>query len=78
MAFDAVLLWFRRDLRLDDQAALYQALRQGRRVYCVFVFDREILDALPPGPERRVAFIHGAVTALQAGLAAAGGGLLVL
>ena len=31
-----------RDLRADDHAALYHALRQCRQVHCVFVFDREI------------------------------------
>ena len=38
------LMWFRRDLRVDDNAALYQALRACRQVVCVFVFDRAILD----------------------------------
>ena len=43
---DSALVWFRRDLRLDDHAALYHALKQARRVYCAFVFDRDILDPL--------------------------------
>jgi len=37
----------RRDLRCDDHAALYHALRRFERVYCAFVFDTDILDALP-------------------------------
>ena len=41
---DAILVWFRRDLRDTDHAALCEALRRGRRVYCAFVFDREILE----------------------------------
>ena len=44
--FDAGLVWFRRDLRAHDHAALYHALRSCRQVWCVFVFDQEILDAL--------------------------------
>ena len=44
------LVWFRRDLRVHDQAALYHALRAAEQVWCVFVFDRDILDAL--GGER--------------------------
>jgi hypothetical protein len=38
------LMWFRRDLRVDDNAALYQALRTCRQVVCVFVFDKAMLD----------------------------------
>ena len=44
---DSALVWLRRDLRVDDHAALYHALRAARRVWCGFVFDREILDPLP-------------------------------
>ena len=43
------LVWFRRDLRLDDNAALGRALATSPRVFCVFVFGTEILDALEPG-----------------------------
>ena len=56
--FDSVMVWFRRDLRADDHAALMQATRRARRVHCAFVFDREILDALPDRRDRRVEFIH--------------------
>ena len=56
-ALDRALLWFRRDLRADDHAALYHALRAARQVWCLFVFDRDILDALPRR-DRRVEFIH--------------------
>ena len=50
-------MWFRRDLRADDNAALYHALRAARQVWCVFVFDRDILDPLPRA-DRRVEFIR--------------------
>ena len=40
------LVWFRRDLRVHDHAALYHALRAAQQVWCVFVFDRDILDPL--------------------------------
>jgi DNA photolyase len=46
MPADAALVWFRRDLRDYDHAALYQALRSHPRVFCAFCFDTEILDAL--------------------------------
>ncbi len=75
---DTALVWFRRDLRADDHAALYHALKRHRRVYCAFVLDRDILDALPRA-DRRVAFILDALRVLDADLArlADGAGLLV-
>ena len=73
----AALVWFRRDLRDVDHAALYHALRRHDRVHCAFVFDTEILDALPGRMDRRVEFIHGSVVALDAALRARGGGLIV-
>jgi deoxyribodipyrimidine photo-lyase len=57
---DSALVWFRRDLRADDHAALYHALKAARRVWCVFVLDREILDPLLARglkADRRVEFI---------------------
>jgi len=68
---DAALVWFRRDLRADDHAALYHALTSARRVWCVFVFDTAILDPLPR-VDRRVEFIVAAVRELSADLAALG------
>ena len=67
--YKRVLLWFRRDLRVADQAALHHALKSAEQVFCVFVFDRDILDALPRG-DRRVEFIWAALTALDADLRA--------
>jgi deoxyribodipyrimidine photo-lyase len=71
------LVWFRRDLRLHDHAALSRALAVSRRVYCVFVFDREILDGLER-VDRRVEFIWHSVRELDAALRRHGGALLVL
>ena len=70
------LVWLRRDLRLDDHAALYHALRACRQVLCVFVYDRTILDGLPRR-DRRVQFIHESVAELAARLRALGSGLIV-
>ena len=72
------LVWFRRDLRCDDHAALSHALGDARRVYCAFVYDREILDALAERRDRRVEFIRDALLELDAGLRALGGGLIVV
>jgi deoxyribodipyrimidine photo-lyase len=68
---DRALVWFRRDLRADDHAALHHALRAAREVWCVFVFDREILDALPRR-DRRVEFIRDSVEELSRTLATLG------
>ena len=76
--YSRALVWFRRDLRDFDHAALYHALKSARQVACVFVFDREILDALPNPADRRVEFIHASVIELQQALEARGGGLIVL
>ena len=73
---DRALVWFRRDLRADDHAALHHALRHARQVWCVFVFDTTILDDLPRA-DRRVEFIHQGVQELDQRLRALGGGLLV-
>ena len=78
---DAALVWFRRDLRDFDHAALHHALRQSQRVYCVFVFDTDILEALHDNSmtfDRRLAYIHAALVELDAGLRAMGGALIVL
>ena len=80
----AALVWLRRDLRCDDHSALYYALRRFPRVYCAFVFDTDILDALPTRCDRRVEFIHASVLELHQRLqqlawehGVPGGGLIV-
>jgi deoxyribodipyrimidine photo-lyase len=65
------LVWMRRDLRADDHAALYHALRAAERVWCAFVFDRAILDPLPRA-DRRVEFIRDSLAGLDAELRALG------
>ena len=65
--FDTGLMWFRRDLRTDDNAALYHALKRCKAVHCVFVFDREILDSLLKA-DRRVEFIRESLVELDASI----------
>ena len=62
---DAVLVWLRRDLRADDNAALHHALKRARRVHCVFVFDTTILDRLQDRDDRRVEFILASLIELD-------------
>ncbi len=73
-----VLVWYRRDLRLTDHAALSRALEASGAVYCAFCFDTEILDLLPERFDRRVEFIWHAARELDDALAERGGGLIVL
>lgn len=71
------IFWFRRDLRLDDNAGLYHALRSGQPVQCVFIFDTDILDQLEDKNDRRVVFIHRQIKKLSDELNALGSSLLV-
>jgi deoxyribodipyrimidine photo-lyase len=73
----SALVWFRRDLRDFDHAALHAALSAHASVHCAFVFDAEILDALPRR-DRRVEFILESVRELKGVLESCGGGLHVL
>ena len=65
------LMWFRRDLRSSDNTALHHALRQCRQVWCVFVFDQDILAPLPRA-DRRVEFIRESLLSLDRQLHALG------
>ena len=66
------LIWFRRDLRLADNAALYHAAQHCKTLYCVFVFDDSILTALPH-VDRRVEFICQSVAELDEAIRHAAG-----
>ena len=65
--YPAGMMWFRRDLRASDNAALFHALKSCRHVHCVFVFDSAILDPLPRR-DRRVEFIRESLVELDARL----------
>ena len=59
------ILWFRRDLRLKDNAALYHALKSNNPIVPIFIFDKNILDKLEEKADRRVEFIHAALEEMQ-------------
>lgn len=59
------VFWFRRDLRLDDNAGLHHALTSGFPVLPIFIFDKEILDKLENKRDRRVDYLHQALTQLN-------------
>jgi len=72
------ICWFRRDLRLNDHAALYHALKESQSVQCVFVFDTSILEKLTDPQDRRVEFIWHSLSELNVRLQSVGSRLQVL
>ncbi len=60
-----IVFWFRRDLRLEDNAGLYQALQSGHPVLPLFIFDTDILSSLEDKDDRRVEFIYNALAEMQ-------------
>lgn len=69
--------WFRRDLRLDDNAALYHALKSNHPVLPIFIFDKNILDKLEDKSDKRVAFIHQTIVDLKGKLEKLGSTLFI-
>ena len=67
------IMWFRRDIRLKDNRALEAALAGGLMVLPLFIFDTVILDQLPSREDKRVSFIHKALTNLNSDIAAHAG-----
>ena len=65
MKEEIAIFWFRRDLRLDDNAGLFRALKSGLKVLPLFIFDKNILDKLEEKKDRRVDFIHQAVFSIK-------------
>jgi len=51
------IFWFRRDLRLEDNKGLHEALQSGNKVIPLFIFDEDILENLPK-TDARVTFIY--------------------
>jgi len=72
------VFWFRRDLRLKDNAGLYHALKSGLPVLPIFIFDTHILNNLSSAKDRRVQFIHETIVSLKQELNKLGSDLLVL
>lgn len=70
--------WYRRDLRIDDNASLYHALQSGYKVLPIFIFDKNILADLENKNDKRVSFIYDQVQRLKHELELIGSSLLVL
>jgi deoxyribodipyrimidine photo-lyase len=72
------IFWFRRDLRLEDNTALFYALQSELPVLPIFIFDTNILDKLENKADARVQFIHDSLLEIQTKLASLGSSLEVL
>ncbi len=76
---EVAIHWFRRDLRLEDNTALYYALKSGYPVLPIFIFDVDILDDLKDGntltKDNRVLFIYKELEYLKNKLIALGSDL---
>lgn len=57
--------WFRRDLRLHDNAGLFSALKERSNVLPLFIFDSNILSRLEEPSDPRVTFIYNSVSELK-------------
>ncbi len=71
------VFWFRRDLRLFDNAGLHAALKTDYPVLPLFIFDSDILDDLKDKKDKRVEFIHNSLMEMQHQLQARGSSLIV-
>ncbi len=71
------VFWFRRDLRLNDNVGLFHALKEGKNVLPIFIFDTEILKAIKNPNDRRVVFIHRELDLIKTQLNKLGSDLLV-
>ena len=70
------IFWFRRDLRIHDNAGLAAALASGLPVLPLFIYDKDILDQLPAQGDARLTFIHDEVEKLAEQTEKAGGSFL--
>ncbi|MBY0348143.1 MAG: DNA photolyase family protein [Hydrotalea flava] len=77
MKQEVAIMWFRRDLRFEDNAALYHAFRQPHPVIPLFIFDTHILDKLTNRNDARVQFIHSVITNMHRQLMRNGSGMWV-
>ena len=71
------IFWFRRDLRLDDNRALREALNSELPVLPVFIFDTNILEELPED-DARISFIYDTLSQINKKLGNEGSSINVL
>ena len=70
--------WFRRDLRLNDNAAMFHSLKSDYPVLPLFIFDKNILDQLSEKKDKRVSFIHQTLKGLDDQLKKSGSSFYII
>ena len=73
---EASIFWFRRDLRIDDNPGLYEALANSKNVIPIFIFDTNIIDNLP-SDDNRIKFIWHSLSLLNERLKEVGSTLYI-
>ncbi len=77
MSKEISIFWFRRDLRLEDNTAIYNALNSGNLVLPIFIFDTNILNELDDN-DARVTFIYSELSSINNKLKTFNSGILCL
>ena len=72
------IFWFRRDLRLEDNAGLFHAVKEGSPLIPIFIFDELILTELEDPRDKRVNFIYDAIQNLQKQFKELGSSIMVI
>ncbi len=70
------VFWFRRDLRVDDNSGLFEALKNNDEVIPVFIFDTNIINSLKRN-DKRILFIHNALRKINQSLQKRNSSLLI-
>jgi len=71
------IFWFRRDLRLNDNTALFEALQGKYPVLPLFIFDENILGKLEDKADPRITFIYNQLIEIDRELYSQKSGLLI-
>lgn len=74
---NVTIFWHRRDLRIEDNAGAYEALKDSQSVLPLFIFDKNILDKLEDKDDARLTFIHQELNRLKNQLEEMGSSMLV-
>jgi len=71
------IVWMRRDLRLEDNTALFHALKTRENVLLLFIFNPDILERLEVRPDFRVNFIYKTLVGIKESLEKIGSSIYI-
>jgi deoxyribodipyrimidine photo-lyase len=78
MKSEVSIFWFRRDLRLHDNAGLFHALKESKNIIPIFIFDTNILNKLSSSKDKRVNFIYQTLFKIKSELVSLNSDLIIL